>query len=100
MGRKAELEQDVARVVVVIPSVQTHPLRVFLGRLWTVDDDALDRRSQQFHIVTIGALNRQTNGHSMPFSEQAAFDSTLASIRRIGASFFPPPMALWSSPHP
>jgi hypothetical protein len=33
-------------------------LRMFLGRLWTVDDDALDRRTQQFHIVTIGALNR------------------------------------------
>src|SRR5438874_13798435 len=45
MGRKAELAQDVAHLVVVIPFVQTHPLRVFLGRLWTGDDDALDRRA-------------------------------------------------------
>ena len=51
MGRKAELAQDVADFVVVIPFVQTHPLRVVLGRLWTLDDDALDRRTQQFHIV-------------------------------------------------
>ena len=100
MGRKAEFVQDVAHLVVVIPFIQTHPLRVFLGRLWTIDDDALDRRTQQFHIVTIGALNRETNRHPMPFSEQAAFDPALASIRGIGSSFFPRPMALWSSPHP
>src|SRR5947209_3165226 len=81
MGRKAELVQDVADLIVVIPFVQTHPLRVFLCRLWTGDDDALDRWAEQFHIVAIGARNRQTNGHPLPFSEQAAFDPTLASIR-------------------
>jgi hypothetical protein len=94
MGRKAELAQDVADFVVVIPFVQTHPLRVVLGRLWTLDDDALDRRTQQFHIVAIGALNRQTNGYPMPFREQAAFDPTLAAIRGIGTGFSPHPMAL------
>ena len=89
MGRKAELAQDVADFVVVIPFVQTHPLQVVLGRLWTLDDDALDRRTQQFHIVAIGALNRQTNGYPMPFREQAAFDPTLAAIGGIGARFSP-----------
>src|SRR6266700_3351331 len=47
MGRKAELAQDVADFVVVIPFVQTHPLQVVLARLWTLDDDSLDRRTKQ-----------------------------------------------------
>src|SRR6266699_1385040 len=100
MGRKAELAQEVAHLVIVIPFVQTHALWVVLGRLWTLDDDALDRRAHEFHIVTVGSLNRQTNGHPMSFREQAAFDSTLASIHGIRAGFFPRPTALWSWPHP
>src|SRR2546423_3857086 len=98
LGRKAELAQDVADFVVVLPFVQTHPLRVVLGRLWTLDDDALDRRTQQFHIVAIGALNRQTNGYPMPFREQAAFDPTLAAIGGLGPVFSPPKGALVIAP--
>src|SRR5207248_10827952 len=40
MGGKAELAQDVAHLVVIIPFVQTHSLRVFFAWLWTCDDDA------------------------------------------------------------
>src|SRR5438874_9015542 len=98
MGGKAELAQDVAHLVVIIPFVQTHSLRVFFAWLWTCDDDAFDGRAHQFHIMAIGSLNRQTEGHAMPFGEQAAFDPALASIRGIGTSFFPRPRALWSSP--
>jgi hypothetical protein len=100
MGGKAECVQDVAHLLVVIPFVQTHPLRVLFGWLWTLDDDAFDGRPHQFHIVAIGSLNREADGHPMPFREHAAFDATLASISGIGAGFFPRPTGLWSSPRP
>src|SRR5215470_6625448 len=77
MGRKAELAQDIAHLVVVIPFVQTHPLRVVLCRLWTADDDALDSRAQQFHIVAIRSLDGQTYRYSMPFRQDAALHAAL-----------------------
>ena len=58
MGRKAELMQDVAHLIIVIAFIQTYPLRLVLGRLGMLEDDALDRRTQQLHIVTIGARQR------------------------------------------
>src|SRR5258706_7635374 len=69
MGRKAELTQDVAYLVVVIALVQAHSLRLLLCRLWTLDHDALDRRSHQFHIVAIGSLNAQADGDPMSLRE-------------------------------
>src|SRR5712691_12408404 len=61
MGGKAECAQDVAHLGVVVAFVQAHPLRVLFTWLRTLDDNAFDRRSQQFHIVAIGSLNRHTN---------------------------------------
>ncbi len=100
MGRKAECAQEVAYLVVVIPFVQTHALRMLFAWLRTLDHDALERRAHQFHIVAIGSINRQTDWHSMPFGEQAALHAALAPVGRIGAGFFPRPRALWLSPHP
>ncbi len=100
MGRKAELAQDVAHFVVVIPFVQTHPWRLLFAWLRTLNYDAFDRWSHQFHIVAIGSLNRQTDGDAMPLGEQATFHSALAPVGGIGAGFFPRPMGLWSSPRP
>ena len=79
-ARFAELVQDVADLVVVIPLRQTHPLRPCLGRLRTLDDDALDGRTQQLHIVAIGSHNRQADWQPMPFREQAAFDPALVLV--------------------
>ena len=100
MGGKAEFVQDVAHLLVVIALRQTHPLRLPFSCLGTLEDDALDGRSQQFHIVTLSSLNREANWHPMSLREQAAFDAILAPISRIGADFFPRPTALWSSPRP
>src|SRR5512135_2663210 len=100
MGGKAELPQEVADLVVVIGLVQTHPLRVLLGRLGTLDDDTFQGRAAQFHIMAIGSLNRQANWDSMSLREQAAFHPALAPVSGIGAGFFPRPTALWSSPRP
>jgi hypothetical protein len=100
MGGKAELMQEIAHLVVVVALRQAHPLRLLLAWLGTVDDDAFDGRTHEFHIVAIGALNRQTDWQSVPLGEQAAFHPALAPIGGIGASFFPHPTGLWSSPRP
>src|SRR5438270_3583353 len=78
MSGKTEFAQDVAHLLVVVPFVQTHPLRLLLAWLRTLDHDAFDRRSHQFHIVAIGSLNREADGDAMPLGEQAAFHPTLA----------------------
>jgi hypothetical protein len=96
---KAEFAQDVAHLVVVIALRQAHPLRLLLGWLGTVDDDAFDGRPHQFHIVAIGSLNRETDWHPLPLREQAALHAALAPVGGIGAGFFPRPTALWSWPH-
>jgi len=49
MGGKAEVLQDVTYFLVIIPFVQTHPLRLLFSWLWTLDDDVFDGRSYQFH---------------------------------------------------
>src|SRR5438067_125147 len=80
MGGKAEFVQDIAHLVVVVAFVQAHPLRVLLAWLGTLDDDAFDGRSHQFHIVAIGSLNRQADWKAMPLGEQAAFHPALAAV--------------------
>src|SRR2546426_12637326 len=88
MGGQAELPQDLTHLVVVVALRQTHPLWLLLSRLGTVDDDAFNGRTHQFHIVAIGPLNHQTDWQTMPLGEQAALDPALAPIGVIRAGFF------------
>src|SRR5437660_1797223 len=89
MGRKAECLKEITHFIIVVSLIQTHPLWLLLRRLWTVDNDAFERRAHQFHIMAVCTLNGQTNGNSMPLSEQTAFHSALAAISGIRAGFFP-----------
>src|SRR2546421_4604641 len=88
MGRKAVFVQDVTHLLVVVALVQTHALRLLLGRLRSLDDDALDGRAEQFHIMAMGSLKHQANWHSMTLGQHAPFHPTLAPIRGIGSGFF------------
>src|SRR5262249_3158357 len=65
MGGKAELPQDLTHLVVAVALRQTHPLRLLLNRLGTVDDDAFNGRKHQFHIMAIGPLNHETDWQTM-----------------------------------
>ena len=100
VGGKAELVKGVAYFFVVVALRQTHPLGLFLGWLRTLDDDAFDRWAHELHVMTLRSLNRHADRHSMPFSEQVAFHSTLAPKSRDWGRLFPHPMELWSMPHP
>ena len=100
VGRKAEFAQDGTHLLVVIPLRQTHPLPMLFAWLRTLDDDAFDRWAHELHVMTLRSLNRHADRHSMPFSEQVAFHSTLAPKSRDWGRLFPHPMELWSMPHP
>src|SRR6266568_1344922 len=98
VGRKAEFAQDGTHLLVVIPFVQTHPLRMLFAWLRTVNDDAFDSRSHQLHIVALSSLNDEADRDAVPLGEQAAFHPALASVGRIGAGFFPAQRGLGHRP--
>src|SRR6266849_4425880 len=100
VGGKAEFLEGVAHLGVIIPFVQTHPLRPFLRRLRTLDDDAVDRRAYQFHVVAVRSFHRHPDGHAMAVRQDAPFHPALAAIGRIRTGFFPRPTGLSSSPRP
>jgi hypothetical protein len=88
MSRKAELQEG--RIdLIVVPLIQTHPLWMLLGWLWTLDDDTLDGSAHQFHIVALGSLNHHFDRHSMAFGQQTAFHAPFATVGGIGPGFFP-----------
>ena len=70
---------------VIISSIQTQVLRLRLGWLGAGDDQAIHRRVQQFHVMTIGSLNDQSQGNPRTISQETAFDSPLAAIGGIGS---------------
>ncbi len=61
MGGKAKFVEDVAHFIVVIPFIQAHALRVLLCRLRALNDDALDGRASQFHVMAVRSLDLETN---------------------------------------
>src|SRR5262249_39397137 len=54
----------------------------------------------QFHIMPIGPCDDQAEGYAVRLGQQTAFDPAFGAVGRIGARFFPRPVALSSSPHP
>src|SRR5262245_29969359 len=91
MGREAKLRQQFPHFVIVIPFVQTHPLRG-LGR-WVgpLYGDAFNGLPSQLEIIPIRAIHGQTDGHAMAVGEDAAFGADFAAIRGVLAHLFPPP---------
>ncbi len=85
---------------VVIPCVQTHALRLLLGRLGPFNHDVLDRCPHQFHIVSVRTVNCQADRHAVALGQQTAFDAGFTAVGGIWPGLFPPQAALWSSPHP
>lgn len=87
-------------LTLVVPFVQTHALRLVVCRLRAFNDDTLQSRAHQFHVMPIGAIDRQADGYAVSFGQQAALDAIFASVSRVGAGFFSRPTGLWSSHRP
>jgi hypothetical protein len=94
MRRKAEFFQRCIDLIIVVASIQAHPLWLIRGRLWPCDDQAFDRCADQLHLMPIRPLHLQADRDAMPLGQQAAFDAGLAPVGGIGPGFFPRPAAL------
>ena len=100
MRRVAEIFEQVANLVVVVPFVQAHVLLPVQSDFRTLDGNAEQRRFDQLEVVAIGSVDGKPEGNAAPLTQQTAFDAVLGSIRRIGSGFFPRREGLWSSRHP
>jgi len=100
VGRKAKFPQGVLHFLIVVAFVQTHPLRVVLGRTWPLHYQALYGLLNQSHVMPIGPCHGQADRYAVSFGQQAAFDTALGAVGGIGPRFFPLQEELLSSPHP
>ncbi len=98
--REAKCAQGRTHFFIIIACIQAHAVRSLLRRLRSLHDDARDRLTHQFHSVAIGAINRHADGDAMPLGQQRPLDARFPAIGWIGAGFFPPLAAPWSSPRP
>jgi len=98
--RVAEVPEQIANLIVVVSFVQAHVLLPIQFDFWTLYGNAEQRRFDQLEVVAIGAIDSKPDGNSAAFTQQAAFDAVLGSIRRIGPGFFPRPMGPSSSHRP
>src|SRR6266567_5599391 len=61
----------------IIARVQTEMLRPLLGWLGTGNDDAIQGRVQQFHIVAVGSVDDHGQGNASPISQETALGAFL-----------------------
>lgn len=100
VGGEAKLGHDVTHVLVVIAFVQTPPLGGFGGGFGARHPHAFQGFAGQLQVMSVGTGHRQAHRHAVPLGQQAALDSGLAAIRRMGTGFFPRRAGPWSSPRP
>ena len=85
---------------IVISLVQAQVLRRFFRWLGTLHDNALQRGTSQFHIMTVSAVHCHAHWNPVRFCQQATLRARLATVSGIGTGSFFPPTGLWSSPRP
>ena len=61
---------------------------------------AVQGDGQELHVVTVGAIYRNTQRNPALIGPQASLGSGFAAIRRVGTRSFFPPTAPWSSRRP
>jgi hypothetical protein len=100
MRCEAKLLYRLPHFLIVLPFVQTHPLRALLGGAGPGNAHAVDGGFDQLHVGPIGPGYHQAHWHSLPCGQQAALDPAFGPIGGIGAGFFPPQAEPSSSPRP
>jgi hypothetical protein len=73
----------------IITFIKTHALFFPFSRLWTFHWNTFYSRFCHFAIMSIGAINRQTNRYTRTFCKQTAFNAFFSPVRRVWAGFFP-----------
>ena len=108
VGGEAELLQGISHLIVGAAPVsstgqalvQAHTLGLVRTGLRPGRRQTLQRGPEQFHVMAVGPVHRQTRRHSLGLGQQAAFDAAFAPVCGIETRFFPSPGALWSWPRP
>src|SRR5262245_4955013 len=100
--REAELLHDVPDLVVVIPLVQAHPLRLFFGWFGPLGvlRDALEGGFDELHVVAVGPVDGQPYRDAFGLHQQAPLGPLLAAVGRVFPRLFPPRGAPWSCTRP
>src|SRR5438105_4963516 len=95
-----ELREQLPHRVVVVPLVQTHPLRLIGARLGAFDGDTLDGRSGHLEVVAVGPVHGHADRDAMALDQEAPLDPQFGSIGRVFARLFPPQGVPWSCTRP
>ena len=85
---KAELSDDVTNFIEVVALVETDTLMHRCRWYGTSCHNAVQRASDQLHVVAVGTVNGQRNRNPRRFRQQAALDALLSPVRRGSARFF------------
>ena len=101
---EAELLQRAAHLVKVIAPVsstgqafvQAPALGLVRSGRRSGHGQTFHRGPYQLHVMTVGAVHRQTHRNALSFGQQAALDPAFTSVSGIGAGFFPRPRVIWS----
>src|SRR5690349_8361521 len=96
MRRVAELNDQVADFIEVIALVEAQVLTPVRPHPWPLDGEAVQRRFDQAHVVAVGTVDCEAEGHAAPFTQEAAFYAAFGSVGGIGSRFFPRRAEPWS----
>ena len=96
MRRVAELNDQLADFIEVIPLVEAQVLTPVSPNPWPLDGQARQRRFDQSHVVAVGTVDYQAEGNAAPVTQQAAFYAAFGAVGGIGSGFFPRRAAPWS----
>jgi hypothetical protein len=100
MGRIAELPDQIVYRVAVVSLVQAQVLWLLTRGLGPANRHAFQSRPGQLAVVSVGAIDGQSDRDALGVGQKAAFDAAFGPVGRIGAAFFPLPRGPWSSLHP
>lgn len=100
MSSIAKRFHQVSHLTRIITFIKTHTLFFPFCRLGSFHWNTFYSRFRHFAIMSIGAINRQTDRHTGTFGEQTAFNTFFGSVRRVWAGFFPRQAELLSWLHP
>src|SRR5579872_68102 len=69
MRRVAELNDQIADFIEVIPLVEAQVLTPVRPNPWPLDGDAVQRRFDQSQVVAVGTVDYQADGNPAPFTQ-------------------------------
>lgn len=96
----AETFSERFRGPTAVALVQTEMLSAPSGRLGAWHGHRLQRGSQQFDVVSVGASDRDAQRHATAIGHDGSLDAKFTAIGGIFAGFFPRPTAPWSWSRP